>query len=169
MAWWRLFTDLDGRIPRNRFWIGTAVLIAATMIVFFALVALGMGVTTSVSGTVTLDSGESSPFQNTHIVLTPTGRLILNLLILFPMFAVFLKRCHDRGSQGYFLILVLVTGLLLRFLGLTDSEAIGSIVVILDVVVWFAFLYLLIVLGLLKGEVGANAFGPDPLASDSGK
>jgi uncharacterized membrane protein YhaH (DUF805 family) len=169
MTWWLLFTDLNGRIPRSRFWIGTAVLLAVTVIAFFALVMLGMGVTRSVSGTVTLDSGESSPFRNVHIVLTPTGRLILNLVILFPMVAVFLKRCHDRGSQGYFLILVVVIGLLLRILGLTGSETIDWVVHVLDVVVWFAFLYFLIVLGFLKGDVGANAYGPDPLASDSGK
>jgi len=48
------------------------------------------------------------------------------------------KRCHDRDRSGWFLLIFLVP--------------------------WVGQLWLLIELGFLRGTVGPNRFGPDPLA-----
>jgi uncharacterized membrane protein YhaH (DUF805 family) len=58
---------------------------------------------------------------------------------LWPAIAVGVKRCHDRNRSGWFLLINLI-------------PVVGP-------------LWLLIELGFLRGGVGANHFGPDPLSS----
>ncbi len=62
--------------------------------------------------------------------------VIFSLLALYPSIAVGVKRCHDRNRSGWFL--------LVAFIPLVN-------------------LWLLIELAFLRGTVGANQYGPDPL------
>ena len=62
--------------------------------------------------------------------------VIFSLLALYPSIAVEVKRCHDRNRSGWFL--------LVAFIPLVN-------------------LWLLIKLAFLRGTVGANQYGPDPL------
>lgn len=55
----------------------------------------------------------------------------------WPSLAVGVKRCHDRDRSGWFLLISLI-------------PVVGSI-------------WLLVELGFLRGTVGPNKFGPDPL------
>ena len=57
-------------------------------------------------------------------------------------FALYIKRCHDRDRSGWYLLIALIP-----FVGL---------------------LWIWIELGLLRGTVGPNRFGPDPLRSEIG-
>ena|SRR5215471_11831081 len=66
------------------------------------------------------------------------GVLVLMALVLWPWIAVSTKRYHDRNRCGWFLLIVLVP--------------------------FFGPLWLFIELGFLRGTVGPNRFGPDPLA-----
>lgn len=74
--------------------------------------------------------------------LPPTVVLICGLLLLWPGFAMGIKRCHDRDRSGWFLLVSLI-----------------------PVINIWAF----VELGLLRGTVGPNRFGPDPLQWRSAK
>lgn len=62
--------------------------------------------------------------------------LIWDLIILWPSIALYIKRAHDRNRSGWFILLFLVP--LLNLWPLIE--------------LWF-----------LRGTVGANRFGPDPV------
>ena len=64
---------------------------------------------------------------------------IVSLLLLWPSLAISVKRWHDRGKSGWWVLVGLI-------------PVIGG-------------LWLLIENGLLRGSAGANRFGPDPLAT----
>jgi uncharacterized membrane protein YhaH (DUF805 family) len=137
-----LFTTLDGRINRAKFWVGAAGLLVIWMIV------------DGIFG--------SSVF----------GRILKFLLaigLFYPAYAVTAKRFQDRNRPGqialYGLVPVLVAIVLGSF-GLTGdptgANALGWIctLIYLGVGLWFV-----IELGVLKGTPGPNRFGGDPLAA----
>ncbi len=66
---------------------------------------------------------------------------VISLLLLWPWFAIAVKRFHDRDQSGWWSLIGLV-------------PLIGQI-------------WLLVVLGFLKGSSGDNRFGPDPLAASA--
>jgi uncharacterized membrane protein YhaH (DUF805 family) len=63
---------------------------------------------------------------------------IIGLVMLYPYFVVLIKRCHDRGKVGWW-----------------------SLIALIPVV---GFFWVLIDLGILKGDEGSNEYGPDPVA-----
>jgi uncharacterized membrane protein YhaH (DUF805 family) len=72
---------------------------------------------------------------------TGTGLLssIFSLVALWPSLAIAVKRCHDRDRSGWFLLISLI-------------PIIG--------VIW-----LFVELGCLRGSIGSNRFGPDPVVA----
>jgi uncharacterized membrane protein YhaH (DUF805 family) len=65
----------------------------------------------------------------------PVG--IISLIFLYPTLALYTKRWHDRGKSGWWTLIILI-------------PIIGQI-------------WALIELGILRGTVGPNQYGPDPL------
>lgn len=63
---------------------------------------------------------------------------IFSLLMIWPYLAIQVKRCHDRDRSGWFLLISLI-------------PIVGAI-------------WLFVELGCLRGSVGDNRFGPDPVA-----
>jgi uncharacterized membrane protein YhaH (DUF805 family) len=78
------------------------------------------------------------------------------------------KRLHDRNRPGYFAVFGLAPGLLYNLVdiaGFTSSDPaemnlleIVLLIVTIAVGIWF-----FVELGCLRGTVGANRYGPDPL------
>lgn len=62
---------------------------------------------------------------------------IISLISIVPAVMVYIKRCHDRGKSGWWCLLLLI-------------PLVGLIWIIID-------------LGILKGDEGDNEFGPDPV------
>lgn len=115
MDWGHLFTSFEGRINRGKFWAGYAVLWILTVVVIAILTAV---------------LGDSSSF----LILYWVGVALLMVAGL----AVQVKRWHDRGKSGWWVLIALV-------------PLIGPI---------WAF----IETGFLPGTSGSNEYGPDPLA-----
>jgi uncharacterized membrane protein YhaH (DUF805 family) len=109
--WQWFLLSFDGRITRTSYWLRFNLP--------FFVISLVIDV---VNGAVTSS------------VAVPA---IFALLSLWPSVAVNVKRCHDRGRSGLFLLVGLI-------------PIIGAI-------------WLLIELGFLRGTVGSNRHGPDPL------
>lgn len=107
MDWKSLFLSFDGRINRQPFWIGVAVIVGLN------IVASGI-----VGGIVSF---------------------IIAVALIYVWLAVGIKRCHDRGKVGWWILLSFI-------------PLIGVIWAIID-------------LGILQGDEGDNAYGPNPLAA----
>jgi uncharacterized membrane protein YhaH (DUF805 family) len=64
---------------------------------------------------------------------------IFSLSAIWPSLAILVKRCHDRDRSGWFLLISLI-------------PIVGAI-------------WLFVAIGCLRGSVGENRFGPDPVAT----
>ena len=103
-----LLLQFDGRLSRRAWWL------------WGVLLPLGLGLYLT---TVLRVAGASA--QGTEIAI--------NLLLLWPTVAVSIKRWHDRGKSGWWVLLALVP--------------------------WVGWLWVLIENGLLCGDKGPNRFG----------
>jgi APA family basic amino acid/polyamine antiporter len=106
--WSDLLLSFDGRITRSTFW--------AYLIPYFLI------------------------YVCLIVVAAKTGAYFLllaySLLMFLPSLAVNVKRCHDRGRSGWFMLIGIIP--ILSF--------------------WY-----LIEIGFLRGTTGENKYGPDPL------
>ena len=109
-----LYFSSTGRISRKTYWVATLPLFVLSV------------VTELLEGSV-VTSGDD-------VVLS----LITLLAVAIPSFMLSIKRLHDRGKSGWFVL-------------------IGLIPV-------FGPLWLFVELGFFSGTIGSNLYGPDPLA-----
>ena len=122
MEWYlkvlRQYVDFDGRARRTEFWM---------FVLFSTIIAIVLGVIDSLLGW-TFVAGTTSGWLG----------LIYSLAVLLPSLGVSVRRLHDTGRSGWWLLIGLI-------------PVIGGIV--------------LIVFCATPGNVGANSYGPDPKAS----
>jgi len=129
-----LITSFKGRIPRKKFWIGSILLYLLFWVMMIPVLGLaflgGKGAFMDlIGGTIP----ESIPIL--VIVAMILGFLVCLLLFWFAL-SIQVKRWHDRGKSGWWVLIGLV-----------------------PVVGIWAF----IECGFLEGTVGPNEYGPDPL------
>lgn len=159
----QLYTDPKGRIPRKTWWLGTLGLV---VIAFLIQLVVGM------IGTA----------LGLHKGLFGQGVITLAVIaaIYVPYHALTIKRLHDRGRPEilfYVFIAPSIAVAILSMAGLTGSmqeaEIFGQKAAIpkynllgksLNLISFGIGLWSLIELGFLRGQAGANAHGPDPLA-----
>ncbi len=140
-----VYTGFEGRISRGQFWIAMVVLVVvALLILTTSLWAVG---------------------ERDYFAIRLNG-FVVTLAFLYPLFAVWVKRLHDRGRPGYMIVVFLVPWLLhqiTNLIGVTgDPTAINAMDVLffginLVIGIWF-----FIDLGLLPGTPGPNKYGPSP-------
>ena len=141
MDWAYLFSSFEGRISRQTFWIGVALLVVAELAAYLIAEAL----------------------QGDRL------SAIIDLAFIYPEFAVAVKRTHDRDLPIWILIVFFAGEAVLDLL--TVLELAGSMeepsLLSLAIAVPFTVLLvaLLIELGFRRGTVGPNQYGPDPVAS----
>lgn len=135
MDWGYLYTSLEGRISRKPYWLATLLMIVVCgPLLFFLLISAGSSVT-----------------------------ILVQLLLIYPSFALALKRAHDRNRPaalivGFFALAVLLD--IMQLLGFGAWRGVPLIIFLL----WFASIILLIIdLGFFRGTKGSNRYGPDPL------
>ena len=95
--------------------------------------------------------------------------IIFALIALYPMLAAAAKRAHDRGRSEMTLLAVLIPALAISALQLAGHlDPKGTMAWVMGGLgLWLiaAMIWMLIDLGLLRGELGANRFGADPLSA----
>ena len=111
--WKDLLLSFDGRINRAKFWVG----IAAIWVVLWLIAIVAAAANSSILWTIFF---------------------LLTLLVIWPSLALSIKRWHDRGKSGWWILIGFV-------------PLIGG-------------LWALIETGFLPGTPGTNEYGPDPLA-----
>lgn len=175
MDWRFVYTRFDGRIGRQQFWIGAGLIFVCALILTI-VIASALGGSPLTAGQVAPDAPPPDPEQLLHAnAVSGWTNLVVFLIMAWPGLALCLKRRHDRGSDGklvwvWFGFSLLVIVLQLTGLGYGVQELgemrvvtlnfLGSIV---GLVTGILGLYMLVVLGFLKGDSGDNIYGPNPL------
>lgn len=139
MNWLHLFTSFEGRITRQPFWIAWAVLI---------VIEIAVGVATEER---------------------PQWSAVLDLLLIYPEFAVCAKRGHDRNTPTWVIGLFFAIGAVFDLLQLSGWVTLADLTKPTSLVLAFLIPYgvfalaLIIDLGCRRGTIGPNRYGPDPL------
>lgn len=143
----RLYLTTDGRIGRQEFWIGSIGLIVIGIVAALIVAAI-FGWQPSTAGLV--------------------ANFIISLILAYPSYALMAKRFQDREKPATYAAIVIGINIVISFLGLfgigagdpTQPSALGIIfgLVMLAIAIW-----VIVELGFLRGTVGANAYGPDPV------
>lgn len=141
MDWRYLFLSFDGRVARQPFWIAFAVVLAAELGCHLAVSGFAQGERIS---------------------------SIVSLAFAYPELALFAKRGYDRGMPLWVIGAFFGLSTLMDFfvvIGLGGGRSEPSTLLSLLGLPWIAFtLVLLVELGLRRGTIGPNQYGPDPLA-----
>ena len=141
----RLYLTTDGRIGRQDFWIGVAGLIVAGVII--GLVVWAVAGIPSFLGQL----------------LSFIGQLIL----AYPGYCLMAKRFQDRNRPGVTAAIPIGVNLviaLIQLTGLAGPMANPNFLgVLLSWVTLGIFIWVLVELGILRGTVGSNPYGPDPV------
>lgn len=150
-----LFTSIEGRISRKAFWIGLLGIIAASVVAMFVL----------------------------GLMFNLTGRMLVNasmgvsFLLLWPMFAIAVKRLHDRDKLAMpwvaiFFVPSFIANMMRNFevdysvITLAGEQVFypGKLAMTIGVISMITGIWAIVELGFLKGSAGENSFGPDPQA-----
>jgi uncharacterized membrane protein YhaH (DUF805 family) len=144
-----LLASYRGRVNRAKYWLAALIYIAVVIV----LIAIGF----IMFGNSLLETGgEDAEDVIAGLFSKGIGFLLIALIVYIPMIIsgvfVGIKRLHDRDKSGWWLLLFyLVPGLL------SGHGAILSLI-------GFALsIWGILELGFLRGTVGANKYGPDPL------
>ena len=140
MKFVNLFISPSGRINRAKFWIA--------ILVFTVLNMLSAG--------MVLASGSS-----TLVILNG----IISLLVAASGILVGIKRLHDRNKSGWWVLLYWVAPFVMLSIGFAGGAP-EIVVNILGFAALAIGLWSLIELGCLRGTIGQNKYGPDPLAPE---
>lgn len=174
-----LYTRTDGRISRKTWWIGALLLAVVEVIISLLILPLvGLGG----PNIAAITAAQSDPAQISALVTgamqtSAWGSLVVFLIFAYPAYCVNVKRRHDRNNSGldvliYFVLTVVLLLVQALGLGYTVTEVQGIAIPmpsvlfsVIGAIVGIYGLYLLIVLGFLKGTPGTNNYGPDPLVT----
>jgi uncharacterized membrane protein YhaH (DUF805 family) len=93
-----------------------------------------------------------------------TASLVLSALVLMPSvwsgIAVGIKRLHDRDKTGWWLLLFYLAPILLDAL----ARSSGGLGIAFSIPSLAISIWAIVELGFLRGTIGGNAYGPDPVA-----
>jgi uncharacterized membrane protein YhaH (DUF805 family) len=143
MNWGQLFFNFNGRVNRAKFWIAALI---------FAAINVVMAVLDYVTD-------QSVVFQALNGMLS--------IVILISSIAIGVKRLHDRNKSGWYLLLFYLVPSILVVIGVLIGAFVDDSTIIATVLGLLAFaigVWAFIEMGCLRGTIGVNQYGPDPVA-----
>ena len=152
MNWGHFLFGFSGRINRAKFWLWILLYIIAAIVVGGLIYAVNSS---------TVDAIAPAAF---------------GLIAFITGLAVYTKRLHDRNKSAWWLLVFWVLPTALVLIGAavaalsSDSDAggnpslAGAIIALVFIFVGFGlFVWAFVELACLRGTIGQNAYGPDPL------
>jgi uncharacterized membrane protein YhaH (DUF805 family) len=147
MDWGNLLFGFQGRINRAKWWLAVLVYFIVSIIV-------------NIIG-----------FATNYSTIFTILNLVVSIGMLVSGIAVGIKRLHDRNKPGWWLVIFYVVPGLLFGIGITmgivgavsGSSSGGGIGIILSLASLALWIWAFVELGCLRGTVGPNQYGPDPL------
>jgi uncharacterized membrane protein YhaH (DUF805 family) len=156
-----LYTTTEGRIGRGRWWLGVIVLAVIVIIVTWIIDAI-LGVNMMPNLAAATDPAAQTAML-AGLQKATWVSLVIAILAAYPNIALGVKRRHDRDNNGMdvtVFIIIEIIYVLLPAIGIGMGNVIFSVVGVIFLI--FA-IYMLVVLGFLRGTAGPNQYGPDPL------
>ncbi|HEY0438650.1 MAG TPA: DUF805 domain-containing protein [Xanthobacteraceae bacterium] len=145
--WGDLLFGFNGRINRAKYWLGILVCVVASIVASILGALLGSMIGTLLTGVVSL------------------ATLIISI-------AIGVKRLHDRDKSGWWLLLFLLApsvllgfGLMASVFGLAVGGS-GTTGILMSLAGTAIAIWAFVELGCLRGTVGPNRYGPDPLGGN---
>ncbi|HEV7277199.1 MAG TPA: DUF805 domain-containing protein [Devosiaceae bacterium] len=175
----QLYTTTDGRISRKTWWLGAIGIGVVSLVIsmlIFPLIGLG-GPSAEAIMAAADDPAAISALVGGSLQTAGWASLILFLLLAYPIYCISIKRRHDKNSKGTDVIGYLAVSallLLVQALGMGYSVAVVNETPVpmpsliysgLGLIAFVYAVYMLVVLGFLKGTEGPNQYGPDPLGN----
>jgi uncharacterized membrane protein YhaH (DUF805 family) len=171
------FTGFNGRLNRQPFWISAIILAVISVVISLVILPLiGLSVMPSMPA---IDSNTSAAdvisVINAARAKSSWVSLVLFIIFLYPSAAISIRRRHDRNNNGYdvwiyFALVVILQLISALGIGMGTMDVAGTTIPVpgpiitgLGIIVGIFGIYLLVVLGFLKGTAGPNNYGPDPL------
>jgi uncharacterized membrane protein YhaH (DUF805 family) len=155
-----LYTSTEGRIGRGQWWLGAIILVVIVIVVTLIIDAI-LGISMMPDMAALADPARQGAVM---AGLQKAGwvSLIVALLAAYPNYALGVKRRHDRDNNGVDLIVFIVLQLVYSLL--VPIGMAGNMIYNVIGIIFLVFaIYMLVVLGFLKGTAGPNQYGPDPL------
>lgn len=171
------FIGFEGRLNRQPFWISAIVLAVVSVVISLVILpVIGFSVMPNMP-TLGADADPEAIAAAIGAAQSRAGwvSLVLFLIFAYPSAAISIKRRHDRNNSGLdvwiYLALAAIAQLISALgIGMTTMDVSGTpvpvpgpIVATAGVILGIYGIYLLVVLGFLKGTAGPNQYGPDPL------
>jgi uncharacterized membrane protein YhaH (DUF805 family) len=149
-----LLTSYSGRINRGKYWLAAVIYIAISILLAaLGFIMLGNGILAL--------SGDDAEGLVAGLISKGIGFFLIALIvwIAIAISGVFvgIKRLHDRDKSGWWLVLFYLVPSVLS--GLSDQS------VILPLAGFAISVWAFVELGCLRGTVGPNKYGPDPLGA----
>lgn len=150
---WLLFS-FSGRINRAKYWLVVLINIVVPNVAgIFAAMAFGMSGFDPNSGTL-------PDLANPGLWLAGLIGLAIFVFSLWTSLAAAVKRLHDRDKSGWWvLVFWVLPSILIGGSGVAnDMVALAIALVGVAILIWG-----FVEIACLRGTIGANAYGPDPL------
>src|SRR5439155_6027347 len=145
MSMKQLLFSFRGRLNRKRYWM--TVIVTMAVIILLLLLALVMM--------------REQRFE--FAALTVVILLLLYIPLIWIGLAIGAKRLHDRDKSAWWLLVFYVLPGILSSLG-NQMDDLGCFL-ILHVVSFAITVWAFVELGCLRGTLGPNQYGPDPLSN----
>lgn len=164
MRWRTFFFSFRGRTGRGPFWLYNAIAAAilALLVVAFWIYAF------SIPGAY--ENGGPTPFPSDPLGIAGAVLFLTFLaVLLLAGTAITVRRLHDRNKAWWWILIFLFApDVLLTLAQVLDEtqEANASVLFIVQFAAVALVVWGLIELGFLRGSVGANRYGPDPLTPE---
>jgi uncharacterized membrane protein YhaH (DUF805 family) len=140
----RRYAEFSGRSRRKEYWMYVLLLILVGVVLAAVEGALGLGA-----------------------IVGPYGPLsaLLALGTFIPSLAVGVRRLHDTGRSGWWMLIGLIPNALMAAATLSGNLTVTGILLV------FALIgaIVLLVLMVMEGTKGPNEYGPDPKGSGAGE
>lgn len=171
------YIGFDGRLNRQRWWVSAIVLAVVLIVISLVILPLiGLGLMPAMP-TIGADTTAADVANVVAAARTKSGwvSLVLFIVALYPSAAIAIKRRHDRNNNGldvwiYFGLVLIVQVITALGIGMSTMDVAGTAIPVpgpiltgLGFILGIYAIYLLVVLGFLKGTAGPNNYGPDPL------
>jgi uncharacterized membrane protein YhaH (DUF805 family) len=169
MSLFHLLFGFSGRINRAKYWLAVVLWLVFWAIALPACLLAGFYIlgTNLVDGELPSGSDWLEKYVRLAVDYAVLFIIFLTLVSVswISAFAIGVKRLHDRNKSGWLIVLFYVVPSILGGIANTSEQAVASFVLGLGSLV--ISIWGLVELGFLRGTVGPNAYGPDPLQTSA--
>jgi uncharacterized membrane protein YhaH (DUF805 family) len=149
-SWAEILFSFRGRISRKQFVLGALAVVAITLAVYVPINILIDQLSSAV------DQQTQAATKTLLALLDKRISSIIEIILLWPTWALILKRLHDIGQGWMALLVVAALDVAATVLDLYDQDDLSTQVTLV-------YCGIVIMLAAIKGVEGPNRYGPDPL------